>query len=104
MTVRSNPPLQVVGFVSTRRGDPERGPQVRVRPDDAERRLMHPGEVVWVQGPRRSELAPILLDDSVPRGGVILRDITGVAVSEVIRLEKTTPSRQSADHPSPRED
>ena len=30
-----NPPLQVVGFVGTRRGDAERGPAIRLRSDDA---------------------------------------------------------------------
>jgi hypothetical protein len=51
-------------------------------------------------GPRRTELATIIIDDSVPRGGVVLRDISGAGVSEVIRVQKpdydTTDDRSKA--------
>lgn len=93
MSLRTNPPLHVVGFVATRRGDAERGPQVRMRGDDARERLLEDGELAWVQGPRRNELAEVRVDDALPRGGVILRDVLGVAVSEVIRLQKQDPPR-----------
>ncbi len=83
-----SPPLQVMGFIATRRGDPERGPLVRIRSDDAAKRLLTDGEVAWVYGPRRQELATIVIDDSVPRGGVIVRDIVGVAPSEIVRVVK----------------
>jgi hypothetical protein len=83
-----NPPLQVVGFLGTRRGDPERGPQVRLRSDEAALRLLSDGEMAWVEGPRRQELAPVVVDDAVPRGGVVVRDIAGLAVSEIITLRK----------------
>lgn len=83
-----NPPLQVMGFVATRAGDPRRGPLVRMRGDDAAMRLLTPGELVWVYGPRRHELAEVEIDDTVPRGGVVVRDIAGVAVSEIVRLVK----------------
>ena len=83
-----SPPLQVMGFVATRRGDPERGPLVRMRSDDAAKRLLTDGEVAWVYGPRRQELATLVIDDSVPRGGVIVRDIAGVAPSEIVRVVK----------------
>jgi hypothetical protein len=83
-----NPPLQVVGFIGTRRGDPERGPQVRIRSDEAALRLLTDGEMAWVQGPRRQELAAVVIDDAVPKGGVVVRDITGIAVSEIVRLTK----------------
>jgi hypothetical protein len=92
-----NPPLQVVGFVGTRRGDPERGPQVRLRSDEAALRMLSDGEMAWVEGPRRQELAAIAIDDSVPRGGVVVRDIAGLAVSEIVRLRKPdldTPPRR----------
>jgi hypothetical protein len=29
-----------------------------------------------------------VIDDSVPKGGVVLRDIVGVTVSEVVRIQK----------------
>lgn len=81
-------PLQVVGFIATRRSDPERGPLVRIRPDDAARRLIEDGELVWVYGPRRHELAPAVYDDSLPKGGVVVRDLAGLAVTEIVRLVK----------------
>jgi hypothetical protein len=88
VSLRGNPPLHVIGFVGSRRGDPDRGPQVHLNREEAHRRLLVEGELAWVQGPRRSELATVVIDEHLPRGGVILRDITGVAVSEVIRLQK----------------
>lgn len=81
-------PLQVVGFIATRRSDAERGPLVRIRPDDATRRLIDDGELVWVYGPRRHELAPVVYDDTLPKGGVVVRDIAGLAVTEIVRLVK----------------
>lgn len=85
---RAFQPLQVVGFIATKRGEPERGPLVRVRPDDATRRLIEDGELVWVYGPRRHELAPVVYDDTLPKGGVVVRDIAGLAVTEIVRLVK----------------
>ena len=83
-----NPPLQVVGFLGTRRGDAERGPQVRLRGEEAALRMLIDGEMAWVQGPRRQELATIVVDDAVPKGGVVVRDIAGLTVSEIITLRK----------------
>jgi high-affinity K+ transport system ATPase subunit B len=78
----------VVGFVSSRRGDSDRGPQVRLRSDEAALRLLTDGELAWVQGPRRQELATVLIDDTIPKGGVVVRDVAGVSVSEIVRLSK----------------
>jgi hypothetical protein len=83
-----NPPLQVVGFIATRSGDEDRGPQIRLNAEEARFRLILDGELVWIYGPRRHELAPVLIDDSVPRGGVVVRDISGVTVTEIVRLVK----------------
>ena len=83
-----NPPLQVVGFIATRAGDEDRGPQIRLNAEEARFRLILDGELVWIYGPRRHELAPVVIDDSVPRGGVVVRDIAGVTVSEIVRLVK----------------
>ncbi len=90
-----NPPLQVVGFIGTRRDDTERGPQVRLRQDEAQTRQLVHGEVVWVYGPRRHDLATVAIDDEVPRGGVVVRDIAGVTVSEIVRLVKPELDRRS---------
>jgi hypothetical protein len=90
---RSNPPLQVVGFVGTKRGDPDRGPAVRLHRDEAARRLIDDRELVWVYGPRRHELALVIYDDEIPKGSVIVRDIAGVAVSEIVRLVKVDTDR-----------
>ena len=92
-----NPPLQVVGFLGTRRGDPERGPQVRIRGEEAALRMLVDGEMAWVQGPRRQELATVIIDEAVPKGGVVVRDIAGLAVSEIVTLRKPdmdTPARR----------
>ena len=88
MSAGYSPPLQVMGFTATRRGDAERGPLVRMRSDDAAKRLLTDGEVAWVYGPRRQELATVMVDDSVPRGGVVVRDIAGIAPSEIVRVVK----------------
>ena len=68
---RAFPPLQIVGFIATKRGETDRGPLIRVRSDDARLRLIDDGELVWVYGPRRHELAPVVYDDTLPRGGVV---------------------------------
>ena len=81
-------PLQVVGFIGTRQSDAERGPLLRIRPDDARSRSIDDGELVWVYGPRRHELAPVVYDESLPRGGVVVRDLAGIAVTEIVRLVK----------------
>ncbi len=83
-----NPPLQVVGFVGSRRGDAERGPAISLNREEASLRMLADGELVFIHGPRRKELAPVIVDDAVPRGGVVVRDIAGVMVSDVIKLVK----------------
>ena len=83
-----NPPLQVVGFIATRSGDDDRGPQIRLNSDEARFRLILDGELVWIYGPRRHDLAPVVIDDAVPKGGVVVRDIAGVTVTEIVRLVK----------------
>ena len=88
MSARYTPPLQVVGFEATRRGDADRGPLVRMNANEASVRLVTEGELVWVKGPRRQELAELRIDDALPRGGAVVRDIAGIAVSEVIRVVK----------------
>ena len=94
-----NPPLQVVEFIGTRPGDAERGPEIRLCTDDAGLRGVHDGELVWVYGPRRHDLAPVRIDDSVARGGIIARDIGGLAPSEIVRLVRVNDER-SIMHPS----
>jgi hypothetical protein len=59
-----------------------------MRSDDAAKRLLTDGEVAWVYGPRRQELATVAIDDSVPRGGVVVRDVAGLAPSEIVRVVK----------------
>jgi anaerobic selenocysteine-containing dehydrogenase len=83
-----NRPLRVAGFIGTRISDEERGPQVRIHPQDAFTRLLVDGELAWVYGPRRQELATVAVDESVKRGDVVLRDIAGVAPSEIVRVVK----------------
>jgi anaerobic selenocysteine-containing dehydrogenase len=85
---RAFAPLQVVRFVATRRGDAERGPLVRIHPEDARRRLIDDGELVWVYGPRRHELSPVVYDETLPKGGIAARDLAGIAITEIVRLVK----------------
>src|SRR5688572_25184065 len=88
--------LLVSGFIATRSGDPDRGPLVRLNSTDARKRLLVDGELVWVYGPRRHELAVLEVDDTVPPGNVVARDILGVAPTERVRVVKPdldTPSR-----------
>jgi anaerobic selenocysteine-containing dehydrogenase len=80
--------LFVAGFISTRSGDPERGPMVRLNSTDARIRLLQDGELVWVYGPRRQELAVLQVDDAVPLGNVVARDILGISPTERVRVVK----------------
>ena len=80
--------LRVASFVGTRKTDVERGPQVRLNGDEARARLLVDGELAWVQGPRRQELATVVVDDSIRRGDCGLRDVAGASVSEVVRVTK----------------
>ena len=75
-------------FVGTRASDAERGPQVRLNSEDARSRLLVDGELAWVQGPRRQELATVAVDDAVHRGDCGLRDVAGASVSELVRVTK----------------
>lgn len=95
-------PLQVTGYIATRKGDAVRGPMVRLRPEDALVRLLMPGELVRVVSDRRSELAELEVDESVPKGGAVLRDVAGAAVSEIIRVVRieTEGSRPAGSSPS----
>ena len=88
MSEAYSPPLQVIQFIATRAGDMDRGPLVRLRGDEAAKRLLTDGEVAWVYGPRRHELATVVIDEQVPRGNVVVRDIAGVAPSEIVRVVK----------------
>jgi anaerobic selenocysteine-containing dehydrogenase len=80
--------LRVSGFLATRAGDPERGPLVIMNPDDARARLLNDGELAWVYGPRRHELATVRVDANTRIGDVVLRDILGASPSESVRVVK----------------
>jgi hypothetical protein len=89
-----NPPLRVLDLLATKRGDPERGPQVRLNSNEARLRQVGDGELAWVIGPRRKEIATVRVDDTLPRGEAVLRDVLGAAPSEVITLERTDPQQR----------
>jgi hypothetical protein len=68
-----------------------------MRGAEAALRMLSDGEMAWIQGPRRQEMVTVIIDDAVPRGGVVVRDVGGVAVSEIITLRKPdldTPARR----------
>jgi len=85
-----NRPLRVARFVATRASDPERGPMVMMHPSDAKSRLLTDGELAWVYGPRRHELATVRVDteSTLRLGDVLLRDIAGASPSETVRVIK----------------
>ena len=85
---RFRPQLRVLEFIATKRGDAERGPMIWISPTDAKIRLLQEGELAWVQGPRRNELAVLVIDDAVPDGSVRVRDIAGVTVTEYVTVSK----------------
>jgi anaerobic selenocysteine-containing dehydrogenase len=78
----------VAKYISTRSGDPERGPLVRLHPSDALKRLLEDGELVWVYGPSRHELALLVVDHTVAPGTVVARDILGIAPAGMVRVVK----------------
>jgi anaerobic selenocysteine-containing dehydrogenase len=82
------PGLLVAQFIATRAGDPSRGPLVRLHPSDALKRLLEDGELVWVYGSRRHDLALLVVDDTVAPGTVVARDIAGIAPAETVRVVK----------------
>lgn len=81
-------PLQVTRFVATRVRDADRGPLIWINAQEAAQRLLVDGELVYVEGPKRRELAPLIIDDAVPRGEAIVRDIAGVVLADLIRVRK----------------
>lgn len=92
------PPLQVVQFIATRKGDADRGPVILMNSDEARLRLMSHGELVWVYGPRRHELVELRIDDTLRRGDVVLRDVAGASPTEIVRVVKVdtdTPRRDN---------
>ena len=80
--------LRVAEFIASKKGDAERGPAVFLNVTDAQNRLLNEGELAWVYGPRRHELATVILDERVRPGDAWLRDIAGVAASEMVRVVK----------------
>ncbi|HZD85249.1 MAG TPA: molybdopterin dinucleotide binding domain-containing protein, partial [Gemmatimonadaceae bacterium] len=71
-----------------RPGDPDRGPVIRLHPSEARKRVLQDGELVWVYGPRRHELAVLVVDVTVNPGNVVARDILGIAPAEIVRVVK----------------
>jgi anaerobic selenocysteine-containing dehydrogenase len=59
-----------------------------ISPTDAKIRLLQDGELAWIQGPRRNELAVVVVDDAVPDGSIRARDIAGVTVTEHVVVSK----------------
>jgi len=82
------PELRVLEYFATKRGDAERGPMIRMSPTDARIRLLAVGELAWVQGPRRNELAVVEIDENIPDGSLVARDIAGITVSEGVVVTK----------------
>lgn len=82
------PELRVLEYFATKKGDATRGPMIRLSPTDARIRLLVAGELAWVQGPRRNELAVVEIDEMIPDGSLVARDIAGITVSERVVVTK----------------
>jgi anaerobic selenocysteine-containing dehydrogenase len=80
--------LRVIDLIATKRGDPDRGPRVYMNAKDASQRILTDGELAWVYGPRRHELATVVIDERVRYGDVVLRDLIVSAPSEMVRVVK----------------
>jgi anaerobic selenocysteine-containing dehydrogenase len=80
--------LRVRELIATRRGDPERGPAVFMNEKDARERLLTEGELAWVYGDQRHELATVVLDERVKYGDVVLRDLIVAPPSGNVRVVK----------------
>ena len=50
--------------------------------------ILTDGELAWVYGPRRHELATVRYDEDVRAGDVVLRDLIGASPSETVRVVK----------------
>jgi anaerobic selenocysteine-containing dehydrogenase len=61
-------PLRVAQFIATRVRDAERGPQIRMNANEASVRMLVDGELVVIEGPRRQQLATLVVDDALPAG------------------------------------
>ena len=83
-----NKVLRVAALLGSRRGDEDRGPAIWIHPEDARERLLVDGELAWVYGPRRHELAVVNVDPGARRGDVVLRDVLGASPSELVRVIK----------------
>ena len=83
-----NKPLRVTELIATRKGEAERGPAVFMHVNDARNRLLNEGELAWVYGPRRHELATVIIDERIKEGDVVLRDTIAGSPSEIVRVIK----------------
>jgi anaerobic selenocysteine-containing dehydrogenase len=95
-------PLRVAALIATRSGDAERGPMVVMHPADARTRLLAEGELAWVYGPRRHELATVRIDDGGRIGDVVLRDVAGASPSEIVRVLRPDFDNRGRRPPTPR--
>ena len=80
--------LRVIELIATKRGDAERGPMVFMNARNASERILTDGELAWVYGSKRHELATVRIDERVHYGDVILRDLIVSAPSETVRIVK----------------
>jgi anaerobic selenocysteine-containing dehydrogenase len=80
--------LRVIDLIATKRGDAERGPMVFMNAKDASERILTDGELAWVYGSRRHELATVVIDERIRYGDVVLRDLIVSAPSEMVRVVK----------------
>jgi len=92
-----NPPLRVLQLIATQATDPERGPMVWLNAHEARMRTLSHGELVWVYGPRRHDLTVLQVDEAVPAGACVLRDVFGASASEMVTIRKVDTDTPRSD-------
>ena len=92
-----NPPLRVLQLIATQATDPERGPMVWLNAHEARMRTLSHGELVWVYGPRRHDLTVLQVDEAVPTGACVLRDVFGASASEMVTIRKVDTDTPRSD-------
>ena len=97
MSVYFNPPLRVLQLIATQATDPERGPMVWLNAHEARMRTLSHGELVWVYGPRRHDLTVLQVDEAVPAGACVLRDVFGASASEMVTIRKVDTDTPRSD-------
>ena len=65
----------------------------------ARKRGIADGDLGWINGARGHELATAIIDNTLPRGGVVVRDVASLAPTEIVRLLRVDDERPLLNPP-----